>query len=415
MVGFFKRFFSGGGGSEAELVMGSAGSSYSFSDSLSFLRDSSPRMGQDGFRDFITLIEKLALTTPDISQALSRTVLLGNTGHEVTLEGLSEAEEGRAREEIKLFAREVHKTQGGVDGLVNKLFRQICITGALSGEWIPSESMDGVERVVIVPTRQISFRLREGEYIPFQSLDIEEVELNREQYMYIPVMSFENSPYGVPPYLAALYPVFIQKDGLENIAKLIRKFGLLGFLSARKKRPVLSFGRSEKEHEKELASRLKVFAKNLRNGFREGVAVSYDDVDYDYKSFGDSARGAQGVFHEVEQQVSSGLDIDPALLGRSYSTTETYAGVVYAAFLASLNNYRRMIRRFLERGYALHLVLKGFGVRSVRVHFNPDRGMKPVQDAQAMEVRTRTVLSKLQAGIIDEERAAQELGYAQAK
>ena len=371
--------------------------------------------GGQGFREFISLIEKLALTTPNISQALSRTVQLGNTGHRVTFGGLSGAQEIRAREELKRFAKDAFAFSAGIDGFVNKILRQICITGALSAEWVPADSLDGVEKVVIVPTRQVRFKLKDEEYIPFQQLGLEEIELNRNQYMYIPLMSLEESPYAVPPYLSALSSVLIEKDSLANIAKIIKKFGLLGFLTARKKKPLFSFGKAENEYKKELEEGLREFAENFKKDFSEGVAASYDDIDYDYKSFGaDTARGAKDIFQEVEQQMASGLDIDPALLGRTYSTTETYAGVVYAAFLASLNNSRRMIKRFLERGYFMHLVMRGYLINSVSVDFNPDRGMRPREDAEAEEIRVRTVLAKLMAGIIDEDQAAQELGYEKA-
>ena len=236
--------------------------------------------------------------------------------------------------------------------------------------------------------------------------------------MYSPVQTQEGSPYAIPPYLPALYSIFIQKDSLENIKNIIKKFGLLGFLSASKKAPFRPFGKpgkSEAEYEEEEDRKLRKFAKSFIEDFSKGVAVSYDNVSYDYKSFGaDTARGAKDIFQEVEQQVASGLDIDPALLGRTYSTTETYAGVVYSAFLSQLSNYRRIIKRFLEKGYKMHLTLQGFDVSSLKVSFNETEGLKPKEQKEAEEVKVRTVLAKYDARIIDADTAARELGYEKA-
>ena len=174
-------------------------------------------------------------------------------------------------------------------------------------------------------------------------------------------------------------------------------------------------GKSEEEHKNELHTELENFSKNFQANFSKGVAISYDDVNYDYKSFGaGSARGAKDIFQEVEQQVASGLDIDPALLGRTYSTTETYAGVVYSAFLSQLENIRRGIKRFLERGYRMHLTMAGLDPSSLKVSFNDNKGLRPKEDAEAKEIKTRVVLMKVQAGIIDRDTAARELGYEKA-
>ena len=220
-------------------------SSKSHSDAMSALR-SHVGSSNDSYHEFIDLIEKLAVTTPNISQALSRTVLLGNTGHKVTFEGLSKTQENKAQKEINFFAKDVFKMSAGIDGFVNKLIRQIAITGALSAEWVPNISLTGIEKVVTVPTRQIRFKEKDEEYIPYQQLGIEEVELNINQYMYIPTQTQEGSPYAIPPYLSALYSIFIEKDSMENIKQMLKKFGLLGFLSATKKSPLLSFGRAGK-------------------------------------------------------------------------------------------------------------------------------------------------------------------------
>ena len=146
-------------------------SSISHSDAISSLGEHFGHIG-NSFQDFIEIIEKIALTTPDVSQAISRTILLGNTGHSVSLEGLPETQREKAQQEINKMAKEVFRPSAGLDSLVNQLIRQICITGALSAEWVPSVSLEGVERVVIVPTRQIKFKIQDEEYIPVQHVNL---------------------------------------------------------------------------------------------------------------------------------------------------------------------------------------------------------------------------------------------------
>lgn len=361
----------------------------------------------------IHIIEKLVISVPDMSQAVRRSIQLGNTGHSVEFEGLSDKDIKNAMEELDSFTARAFSPGGGTDALVNALLRQILITGAVSVEAVPSVALDGIDQIVLVPVKTIRFKRRDDRYIPYQAAFPEDVELNEFQYTYIPLIQGEDNPYGIPPLFSALDAVYLQLEGMENVKGIYKKHGLLGFLFAKKKIPP-NEGKSEREYESYLRDHLKKFADSFRQNFSSGAAVGYDDTTVEYHSLTSDSRGAIDIFNLVEQQVASGIDIDPALLGRTYSTTETYAGVVYHAFLSGLGNSRRLVKRVLERIYWLHLVLKGYPVKRVRVTFNPDRSLKPQEEAQAAEIKVRTVISKMQAGLIDADTAARELGYEKA-
>jgi hypothetical protein len=363
--------------------------------------------------EVLETLEKLVISVPDLSQALRRSVQLGNTGHHVELEGLNDRQKAAAMEELERFIPRAFSPGGGTDALVNALLRQIMITGAVSVESVPSVALDAVDQIVLVPTRTIRFKRRDDRYVPYQSAFPEDVELNEYQYSYIPLIQGEDNPYGIPPMIAALDAVYLQLDGMDNVKGIYKKHGLLGFLFAKKRIPP-NEGKSPREYEEYLRNHLKHFADSFRQNFSSGAAVGYDDTTVEYHSLTADSKGAIDIFNMVEQQVASGIDIDPALLGRTYSTTETYAGVVYHAFLSGLANSRRLVKRVLEQIYWLHLVLRGYPVKRVRVTFNPDRSLQPHQDAQAEELRVHTVILKLQAGIIDPDTAARELGYAKA-
>ncbi len=142
--------------------------------------------------------------------------------------------------------------------------------------------------------------------------------------------------------------------------------------------------------------------------------MSYEDVSVEHKSVTADARGAADLFQLGEEQLTSGLDMDPSLLGRNYSTTETYAGVVHESFIMKLLERQRLVKRFLERVYWLHLVLRGFKVDKVRVSFNQPRSLSPQSDAQAENFRLLNIKMKEDAGWINADQAAREAGYTKA-
>jgi hypothetical protein len=360
---------------------------------------------------FIEFIEELTLTVPDFSQTVKRTQQLGNTGHYVEFSGLSKSKEEEANKAIELMASSVYTA--GIDGLVNTLFRQILVTGSISIEFVPDIKLEKIEKVVIVPTKTIRFYYDGENYLPYQETTEGKTFLNTYQYSYIPLLQYEDSPYSIPPFLSALNLARMQKNSIGDLQNIIKKYGLLGFVFAKRKIPYNS-NMGEEEYKSYLQKELIKFAENFRANFSSGAAVSYDDVDIQHHSITDNTNGAEKIFQMIEQQIASGLDIDPSLLGRTYSTTETYAGVVYHAFLSNLNNIRRLIKRVLEKIYYTHLILQGFQLDRVTVTFNPDKSLNPKADAEVEKINVETVILKLNAGIIDYDTAARELGYEKA-
>lgn len=364
--------------------------------------------------ELIDDIEKLVLTTPDLSQAVERTISFANTGHQVSFDGLSESETLKAREELDTFAKTAFKPAAGIDTLVDALIRQMTIRGALSAEAVPEADFSGIRKIVLVPVKQVRFKRDEyNDHKPYQTGIGEDIELNENQYMYIPLQRNEDSPYGIPPFVAALDTARNQKDFMDRIKEVIKKIGLLGFIHVKKKPPVNN-NESPDEYKQRLKKNLEDFAKSLRTNFSSGVLASYDDVSVDHKTITGDARGAADLFQIGEEQLSSGIDMDPSLLGRNYSTTETYAGVVYESFLSKLRSRQRIVKRFLEKVYWLHLVLKGYKVSKVKVTFNKSRSLNPQSDAQAENFNLMNIKLKEDAGWIDADQAAREAGYEKA-
>jgi hypothetical protein len=362
--------------------------------------------------EFLEEIEKLVLTTPNLSQALKRSIQLGNTGHNVEVV-LSRGDNKAALDEINELAESVYPNGTGADGLVNALWRQIMIKGASSLELIPSMDLKSIEKVALIPVETVRFKIENAERKIVQNHNGEEFLLNPEQYIYYPLFTDERSPYGIPPYLSALEIAYTQKDAIKGIAKIIKKIGLLGFIFAKLKIPFRG-NESENEYQARLKKKLSDFSNGFKSNVENGAIAGYDDTTIEHHSVTSEARGAIDLFREIETQYASGIDFDPAMLGRSYSTTETYAGVVYYAFLASNKNVRRVIKRVLEKMYKTHLILRGYSVKRVRVKFNPDMALNPKEDAEAESIKIGNVIMKINAGLIDDDTGARELGYEKA-
>ena len=369
--------------------------------------------------EFLEILGPLGIFNPDVSQALSIWVNLGNTGHEVMVDGKNPE---AVLQRLNYLAANVYRTGGGIDALVNHFLRQIPLMGALSGEWVVAPNVaEGMVDVAVVPVKYIRFKYEEGIWAPYQLAPIINqgnnlgiVALNPLTYSYSPMQTDDGCPYGIPPFYAALKNIETQIDATGNIASIIRKMGLLGFLDVALEVPDQRPQESDEAYKARLAQRLKDYAASYKANLSRGVAVHYKDQEIQHNAIGPgAAAGAKQVWEMNEEQIFSALDIPPSMAGRSYSTTETYAEVDYQRLTTKMVNGRRCIKRFIEKGYTLDLLLRGIDAQ-VGVNFHPDSGYKALEQAQAEEYRIKNVLSKRDAGIIDQDTAARELGYDKA-
>ena len=366
--------------------------------------------------EYLGVLEVLAIWNPDISQALSIIVNLGNTGHEIEVTGgKAEAVVGR----INDLAGSVYRTGGGMDGLVNHFLRQIAMMGALSGEWVVADRVsEGISDVVVVPARTIRFKREDGVYKPYQytggGFDNAYARLNPATFSYSPVQTMDDSPYGIPGFYSVLKNIEVQLDSIGGISQIVRKMGLLGFLDVSLKIPDKNPGENDAAYKARLSGRLSEYAKAFTANFSKGVAVHYDDQELKHNNLGmTAAAGAKTLFQLNEEQIISGLDIPPSMMGRSYSTTETYAEQDYERFVSRLSNSRRMIKRFMEKGYGLDLLLSGINA-GVSVKFNENSGFQETEKVTAKGKQIENVVAKRDAGFISDDEAARELGYEKA-
>jgi len=370
--------------------------------------------------EYLEAMQNLSLVNPDVAQMIDNIVQLGNTGHKVMVESDSEQVRDDAIEELNRFNMTVFGRFGGIDGFVNSALAQIGRGGAISVEWVVNEDLTGIDKMVFVPLKEIRFLYDpdSGEYAPHQkTCDLTKgdqglIALNTATYQYCAMQTLDNSPYAVPPILSALESITIQRDIVKNLRFIAKKMGLLGFVNFLIRAPKQSPGEKTEEYIARCQQFLDQQAQRLKHNYRDGIAVGFmDSFTVEHHSITGDAAGAKDLFEMNEQQVFSGLKADPALHGRTYSTTETYAGVVYEKMLSIITNYQRTVRSVLEYGYKLHLSLRGIDYQSLWIEFEPSKSLSAQRDETTYATRLANLKILYDQGIIDQNQFAQEAGY----
>lgn len=375
--------------------------------------------------EMLRCLKSLWIFNPDFSQYVANIVNLGNTGHQLTIDTENSARAEAALARLNEAAQRIYVNGAGVDGLVNAYLAQIAWSGALSSEDVVNLAGRRVEKVVLVPVEQIRFVYEEGDYQPYQqgsfigvqnkSNRLGMIPLNPVTYRYYALQTVENSPYAKPPATAAVEAITgMQTDTFDNIKFIARKLGILGLVSVNVVPPTRKPNETEAEYQARAKKYLGTVRDSLENNFNKGLMVTFRDQKVEHANVASDARGSYDLVRVIEEQVMSAFAMQPAFFGRTDSTTETYADVVYNLLLAQVGNLQRLCKRRIERTYRLDLRLDGVEVDGVTVAFNKAHARDPLNEAQAGQITVQTVLEKARAGIISPDEAAQELGYESA-
>lgn len=386
--------------------------------------------------EMLDFIELLAVYNPDYSQAVENMRTLANPGHHLFVDatkGVAKDVALRIGEKDQILQ---HK-HGGIEGLIDKLLWQAAVYGAMAGEWVPNEDMTDIVDFVDVNPKNIRFfwELDPGEdpfqvgphWAPYQRATMKQVEeaekngqktkngayvkLNELTFQYFSFNAAPGSPYGVPPFLAALNNIAVQRDMMDNMAQVVRKLGLLGLIDITVESLKPMAGESPEQFQTRATQYLENYANMAVEMMESGGFIHFDDAQMASTNLSGNAAGATNIFTQNEEQVFSGLKSMPSVQGRSYSTTETYAGVAYDIMIRESLRYQRAVKLMLEYGYRLMTMMWGVPVKSIQVSFNENKSLQRLQIAQARHTEIINSLMSWAAGFTNQVEAAHELGY----
>lgn len=376
--------------------------------------------------EMLKVLKNLWIYHPEFSQHISNFVSLANTGHQLTVSASNSSRAEAAVSRLNETAARIYHHGAGVDGLINQELTGIGWSGAVSSEDVINLTARRVEKVVIVPVEDIRFRYENEIWQPYQYVGIGRaknkegskdgmIPLHPETYRYFAVETIDNSPYAKPPATAAVSAITeLQNEVVDNVKYIVKKFSILGLLSVMVRRLTKKTGETDAELESRSTQYLKDVRDSLTGTFNRGLVVAYDNMQIKGENVAANGQGFYDVYRVIAEMMMSGLRQQPAFFGRTDSTTETYADVVYQLLLAQAHNYQRIVKRRRERTYMLDLRLGGLEVDSVSLRFNKAFSRNLLAEAQAREIEIRNALDKAKAGIISANEAAQELGYDSA-
>lgn len=300
------------------------------------------------------------------------------------------------------------------------------------GEWVLNEDMTDVLDFVDLNPKKIRFVWEEDEqaFMPYQKVTGAQakasaeagqkvindlVKLNPLTFHYFDFDAAPESPYGTPPFLAALANIAIQRDMVANMAQIVKKIGLLGIIDLKIDKPLKQPDETNDQYINRARGMLEAYAPIAEGMVKEGGLVHFDDVTATTTQLGGNAAGATNIMKVNEELVFSGLKSMPSVQGRSYSTTETYAGVAYEIILRNTSKYQRAAKRMIESGYWLMAYVWGESPDKIQLIFNENRSLNRLQEAAAKRAEIENAILMWIMGLFDQDDVGQALSVAEPK
>ena len=373
--------------------------------------------------ELYSVIDNLALIDPYVSKFVYSSIALGNSGHTLEIDTSSESEADKIIMLANDLAARCYPFAGGMDGLVNGLLSQVARSGGLAVEWVPDNAISRVERAFVIPMKTIKFRydtkgnivLCQDQGIITSNSTIGLVPLNPVQTTFHGATSRDGNPYPIPPALAALESCAVHRTIADKIKQWMDKVSALGVLLAEVEPPPREPGETQQSYDTKASRYLQDIATSITDNMSSGIGVAYNNTKFVFQNTQASAQGAKDILQIILQGLFSGLSRHPIFFGWNFSTTESYAKVVYEEMMQGIISFQQGVKRAIEHGHRLNLALNGYGNVGVSVHFNSGGSLDEFRDAEAEYMTTQSVLAQIESGVISVEEARQLLGHEDVK
>lgn len=375
-------------------------------------------------------IEMIAQYNPDFSQAVDNIVTLANSGYNLVVTGNKRTAQ-RTHDAIQFKSLTVMEEHGGFEGLIDKLLHQGAVYGAMCGEWMLSDDLKDVVGFADINPKLIRFFWEENHWAPYQKvgfLQLQDaltsgqkvrsgayVKLNELTFKYYGFNSAPMSPYGTPPFLAALPGLSTQMDMVFNMAQIVKKIGMLGVVDIVIERLQLLPGETAVEFKNRAGSYVQEYSDAMEDMMSQGGIAHFDDATVKVTNPIGNAAGATAIFKQNEELVFSGLKSMPSVQGRSYSTTETYAGVAYDIIIRNTRKYQDAVRGMMRRGFWLMASVWGETPDAIDLEFLQNKTLQRLEEAKAANLEIINSVMLWVMGIYDQQDVSHTLGHGAPK
>jgi len=360
------------------------------------------------------LLAKIAHTNPLINKAWRYYRKVGSSGHKLVIDDRTDAEVERIQMSVNDLSERVYARKGHIEGFIDHCFQELAIFGGIAVEAILMPRREMIFDIEPVAVRQIRFKQEKDIFVPYQlTKDGKMIKLDERTFHFSALDTADGSPYPIPPFISAIPDVIKREDIGESVKNILYKLGIYGLLMVQIKNEHLDPIGNVEDRKKMAAYRSEI-ANSITGAFKDGVAVSYDDVSWEAFNPVANASGVKDLANSINEDILSGVDIEPALVGRAYKPVLAAMEVLWRLAKRDVQPHQRRVCGALDHIVHLDLGLQGIDPRGVSVQFNENPEANPQASAVAKSTEHARIRENVKAGYVSPDDGAREMGYSSA-
>lgn len=384
-------------------------------------------------KDPQTVLDEIALYNPDASQHLNnllRLCLPGNldiTAYRVVGGKRTEQLDEDATQDLRDWALapdRIGRIYGGsIQAIALVQLRTLITTGALAAELEPTKALDDIEDVYPVYPYAVEIDVRGSRvYWTYKPKQGPKVDLNPNQFIYLPLDPQLKQPHGVPLMLPALETHFMLTEVLRSFVRVARNHGwarlgvkVLYSVCYDAACQALGMSPDTPEDPEALYTYLKRYLTQIQTEYQrldpDSAWIHWDWAEPDTIGADHSAQSIdpEKAVKAIEQVHITAIKALPTTLGRQYGNALSTAGSIeYKLYVQTAEALRGVLHTFLSWVCTQRLRLQGREAYAVVTQ--PEiRKDELAVEADAFLKRVTGYQLAVAAGFTDNEQAALDL------
>jgi len=357
-------------------------------------------------RDTIPILNSCIWTWSRLSSAPGRFEITGSATESMRLKALEYLDQMSLRAYPHRFQK-----MAGIESFLPLLFNALFTDGAFAGFLMIAPDMSGVDHFQPIDPVDISLsQSGRGDSLVFRT-EKGEIKLESDDFYYLGLNSDTGSGLGRSILGSVPFVSYIEQQLVDDMRLATHNAGYHR-LHVQITPPEKMSGESDDAFIERVNEYFDETVSMIRGCRPEDNPVTWDNVKIDYVG----PKNMQGVTHSwflnhraMVEEICSGTNLAPFMLGYSYGTTHNWAQFKYDLVMRQVISVQRQTARFLEWMGNIELALKGLDCRC-NYHFDNAISYLAPDRADIEKGQIDNLLKLYAAGLISKEDAASKAG-----
>lgn len=301
-------------------------------------------------------------------------------------------------------------SRSGVEGLLVPFFNSLFLDGAVAGKIDFYEDFSGIKAVRLFDLSRCSIFLdKDGEVTIRENGNVTDRTYRGRDVFYQAHNADIANPYGRPILQPVSFVSYIEQQLVDDMQRAMHNSGYHR-LHVKITPPDRRDGETDDSYVDRANSYFDDTVSMIRDIRTEDNPVTWDDVAIEYigpKVQGTSRTNNWYLSHRsMVEEICSGTNLAPFLLGYAYNTTTNWAQFKYDLIMRQVRSVQQAARQFLNQLANIELALRGMNL-TAEWQFDNKFSALAQEQTQIRKEETSRIINLYTAGLIDRKTASE--------